>query len=110
MVRLTLSLFFAALLTVTSAALAAHGVGHGATGERHDGMSMDGGHAAHEAALAECCDALGAQGGASCLLDASAPNTPNGLSGAMRMLRVSPVDVISSRGISTAVPTGPPKV
>ncbi len=110
MVHLALSLLFAALLAVTSVASAAHGVGHGASSERHDAMSMDGGHDAQEAALAECCDALGAQGGAGCLLDVTAPNAPIILSGTARVLRVSPADVISTRGVSTAVPTGPPKV
>ena len=110
MFRLALSLFFAALLAVTSAASAAHGVGHGAPDERHDAMSMGGEHDAHEAALAECCDVLGAQSGASCLLDVTAPNAPIVLSGATRMLPVSPADIISTRGVSTAVPTGPPKV
>ena len=110
MVRLALSLFFAALLAVTSTASAAHGVGHGALGERHDAMSMDGEHDAHEAALAKCCDALGAQGSAGCLLDVTAPNAPIVLFGTARILRVSSTDVISTRGVSAAVPTGPPKV
>ena len=107
---MVLSLFLAVLLAATTAASAAHGVGHGATSERHDAMSMDGGHVAHEATLAECCDAVGAQGGMGCLLDATAPSAPIVLSGAARMLRVSPADVTSARDVSTAVPTGPPKV
>lgn len=110
MLRLVLSLFLVVLLAATTAASAAHGVGHGALGERHGAMSLDGEHDARGAGLAECCDAVGAQGGAGCLSDATAPSASIVLSGAARMFRVSPVDVISTRGVSTAVPTGPPKV
>ncbi len=110
MVRLALSLFLVVLLAATTTASAAHGVEHGAPGERHGAMSMDGEHDAHAVALAECCDALGAQGGMGCLLDVTAPNAPIVLSGAARMFRVSPADVVSTRGVPIAVPTGPPKV
>ena len=110
MFRLALSLLFAALLAVTGAASAAHGVGHGAPGERHDAMSMDGERDAHEAALAECCDALGAQVGAGCPVDVTVPNAPIILAGTTRMVRVPSADIVSTRGISSAVPIGPPKV
>lgn len=110
MLRLVLSLFLVVLLAATTAVSAAHGVGHGAPGERHDAISMDGEHDAQKTALAECCDTLGAQGSAGCLMDVTAPNAHIVLSGAARMVRVSPADVISTGGVSTAVPTGPPKV
>ncbi len=73
-------------------------------------MSMADEHDARKAALAECCDALGAQGGAGCLLDVTAPNAPIVLSGTAHILRALPADIILTRGVSTAVPTGPPKV
>ncbi|MFQ6552718.1 hypothetical protein AAD018_010300 [Aestuariibius insulae] len=110
MLRLVLSLLLVVLLAATTAASAAHGGAHGVPSERHDAMSMDGDHDAHEAALAECCDAVGAQGGAGCLLDVTAPNAPIVLSGTAHILRALPADIISTRGVSTAVPTGPPKV
>ena len=107
---MVLSLFLVMLLAATTTASAAHGVGHGASSERHDAMSMSGEHDTHKAALAKCCDAVGAQGGMGCLLDATGPSAPIILSGTARVLRISPAEVVSTRGVPTAVPTGPPKV
>lgn len=107
MLRAVFSILLAALLVATGAASAAHALVHEAP-HGHHGVAMHGED--HSVALAECCDAPGAQASGGCLMDAAClgPLVVGPTAMGERPIAFGRSFLVS--GISAAVPTGPPKV
>lgn len=104
MIRVLLSLV---MVIGAGAASAAHALAHDAPQVAHDMQDIETGHAA---ALAECCDAVGAKVGGSCFADVVPSEVrPLGLE-RFAEPAIFPVRVVASPGTGTSVPTGPPKV
>jgi hypothetical protein len=107
MIRVLLSLMLAVAVIGAGAASSAHGLVHDAPQVGHEIQDTD---ADHATALADCCDATGANVGGSCFADVvpSEMLVPGRGSFAGRM--TLPPDLRASAGVGPNVPTGPPKV
>ena len=108
MLRVAFSILLAALLVATGAASAAHGLMHEAPHGDHGAAMHGDDHSA--VALAECCDAPGAQAGGGCMMDAACLGPLVVGPTAMGERPIAFRRSLLASGISAAVPTGPPKV
>ena len=113
MLRAFVSLLLAAALVAAGAASSAHARAH----DEPVGLHHHVGEAEHSAvtnevaaATAECCDALGAKPGGSCLADATlSAFVLRGLDDAGKGRAISLAASVL-QGVPPPVPTGPPKV